>query len=78
VAFFASSKVTLDHISLYSGLGDEGKRLLEEFGGTPHTETIDTSDPALPAGDEQPWETLGQEGIAQGFVDDIQGLLNGK
>jgi hypothetical protein len=44
----------------------------------PHVESANPSDSGPPMEDEQPWETLGQEGIAQGFVDDVQGLLNGK
>ena len=67
-----------DPLYLYSGLGDEDKRLLEEFSGVAHTESIETSDFGPSTGDEQPWETLGQEGIAQGFIDNVQGLLNGK
>ena len=72
------AKVALNRVLLYSELGDEGKRLLEEFSGTPHAEPVDTSDPGPPVGDEQPWEALGQEGIAQGLVDDVRGLPNGK
>lgn len=59
------------------GLGDEGKQVLEEFSGTPHIESIMTADSEPAAEDEQPWETLGQ-GVTQGFIDDIQELLNGK
>ena len=76
------ARMTLNRsfLLLHSGLGDEGKRLLEEFSGTPHIEHIDTPDPVPPAGDEdeQFWETMGQEGRAQGFINDIQGLLHGK
>jgi hypothetical protein len=63
---------------LYLGLGDEGKRVLEEFSGTPPTEHTDVTDSNLNVENEQLWETLGQEGVAQGFIDDIQGLLDGK
>ena len=63
---------------MYSGLGDEGKRLLDEFSGTTSIEPIDTVDSEPQAMNEQPWEILGQEGIAQGFINDIQGLLDGK
>ena len=74
--------VTLDcsFLLLHSGLEDEGKQLLKEFSGMPHIEHIDAPDPGPPAGDEdeQFWETVGQEGMAQGFIDDIQGLLHGK
>jgi hypothetical protein len=63
---------------LYLGLGDQGKRLLEEFGGSPSTESINATDPKPTVKDEQTWEVLGQGGVAQGFIDDIQGLLDGK
>jgi hypothetical protein len=63
---------------LYPGLGDEGKQILEEFSALPNPEPNHTSDPGPPAEDEQSLGGLGQDGIAQGFIDDIQGLLNGK
>jgi hypothetical protein len=44
----------------------------------PHPEPIDTLNPELSAGDEQPLRELGNGGISQGFIDDIQGLLSGK
>ena len=65
-------------IFLYVGLGDEGKRVLEEFSDTLQTEPIMAADSEPPTENEQLWETLGQEGVAQGFIDDIQELLNGK
>jgi len=39
---------------------------------------IDTADPQPITEDGQLWEALEQEGTTQGFIDDIQGLLNGK
>ena len=63
---------------LYLGLGEEGKRVLGEFSGTTHTEPMDAGDPEPMVEDAQLWEALGQEGTTQGFIDDIQGLLDGK
>jgi len=68
----------LNRISRYLGLGEEGKRVLGEFSGAPLTEPIDTTDPEPGVEDGESWETLGQEGVAQGFIDDIQGMLDGK
>ena len=58
---------------LYLGHGNEGKWVLEEFSGTSHTGSINTADPEIIIEDKQPWKDLGQEGIAQGFIDNIQG-----
>lgn len=52
--------------------------MLDEFSGTSSTQPTDATDPGPVASDDGPWEDLGQEGIAQGFVDDIQGILEGK
>ena len=52
--------------------------MLEEYGGTPHLEHVDPIDPEQPVQDEQQWRALEQEGVAQGFIEDIQGLLDGK
>lgn len=68
----------LTYILIYPGLGDEGKRVLGEFSGTAHEESIDTADPEPTGEAGQVWEVLEQEGTAQGFLDDIQGILNGK
>lgn len=63
----------------YPGLGDEGKCILGEFSDTLDTEPIVATDPEPAADDGQLWETLGQEGVAQqGFINDIQELLNRK
>ena len=43
-----------------------------------HVGSTDGADSEPTAEGEQLWEILGQEGTAQGFIDDIQGLLNGK
>jgi len=63
---------------LYLGLGDEGKRVLEEFCGAVPSEPTTTGDSEPLAEDAGLWETLEQEGTSQGFIDDIQGLLNGR
>ena len=66
-------------ILLHLALGDEGKRVLEEFGGTSSsTEPINDTDPDLPAVDKLPLEALEHENVTAGFIDDIQGLLDGK
>ena len=75
---YSHSKYILNLRLFYLGLGDEGKQVLAEFGGTPQTESINIADSGPTVGDEQSWETLEQEGIALGFIDDIQGLLDGK
>ena len=62
----------------HPGLGTESRRMLEEFGSAAATEPVDTADPQPTREDEQSWVTLEEEGIAQGFIDDIQGLINGK
>jgi hypothetical protein len=66
------------YLIFYIGLGDEGKRLLEEFGGAPSTGPADTADSSPTVEDQEPWVALGQEGVAHGSIDDIQGLLDGK
>jgi hypothetical protein len=66
------------YLLLYLGLGDDGKRVLEEFGDTSSIGPANIADSEPTVEDEGLWETLGQEGVAQGFIDDIQGLLDGK
>jgi len=51
--------------------------LLGEFSGGVDAEPIRDPDPELAAG-ERTLETLEHDGIAKGFIDDIQGLLNGR
>ena len=53
------------------------KQALEEYSDTLQMEPIVATDSESTM-EEQPWEILEQEGVAQGFIDDIQELLNGK
>ena len=62
----------------YIGLGEEGKQLLEEFSDTPHAAPDATADSEPGTENEQPWETLVEGGVAQGFIDDIRELLDGR
>jgi hypothetical protein len=60
-----------------AGLGDKSQRVLSEFNGSSLIEPPPSStEPGLD--DAQDWETLNQDGVTQGFLDDIQGLLSGK
>lgn len=68
----------LNHILLCLGLGEEGKRALEEFHGAAPPGPTDAADLEPVVEDTELWETLEQEGTTQGFIDDIQGLLNGR
>ena len=52
--------------------------MLAEFSSTANMGPIDTTDPESMAEDGQIWEALEKEETTQGFIDDIQGLLNGK
>ena len=52
--------------------------MLEEFSGTVPSAPVDAVDPGPAPEDGGVWETLEQEGTAQGFIDDIQGLLDGR
>lgn len=63
---------------LYLGLGDEGRRVLEEFCGAAPSEPTTAGDSELTAEDAGLWEILEQEGTTQGFIDDIQSLLDGR
>ena len=64
------------HLCCILGLTVDEKRVLEEFSGHPDTLLDDVVDSVALEGDA--WQDLGQEGISQGFIDDIQGLLEGK
>jgi len=72
------SKQYIVILILYLGLGDEGRRVLEEFCGAAPSEPTAAGDPEPIAEDAGLWETLEQEGTTQGFIDDIQGLLDGR
>ena len=50
---YSQSKYILNLRLFYLGLGDEGKQVLEEFVGTPQTESIDIADSGPTVGDEQ-------------------------
>ena len=60
------------------GLGDKEKRVLEEFSGTVPSVPVDVADPEPAPEDAEVWKALEEEGTAQGFIDDIQGLLDGR
>lgn len=60
-----------------NGLGDEGKRVLEEFCGAEPSIAVDMADPEPMPENEDVWKVLEEEGTTQGFIDDIQGLLDG-
>jgi hypothetical protein len=51
---------------------------LEEFSGPLSAQPVDDVDPSPVALKGEPWQELGQAGITQGFIDDIQGLLEGR
>jgi len=68
----------LNVFSLYLGLTGDEKRALEEFGGIPSTQPVDVDDPSSAVPEGELWDDLGQGTITQGFIDDIQGLLEGK
>ena len=63
---------------LYLGLTVDEKRILEEFSGPSDTQQVDVVDPSPAPLEGGVWQDLGQEGLTQGFIDDIQGLLEGK
>ena len=63
---------------LYLGLSNEDKRVLEEFCGTESSTPTDTTDLEATPEDGGVLKFLEQEGTAQGFIDDIQGLLDGR
>lgn len=63
---------------LYLGLTSDEKRVLEDFSGTPGPQPADDFDPSPAALEGGPWQDLEQEGVTQGFIDDIEGLLEGK
>lgn len=63
---------------MYLGLTGDEKRLLEEFNGISGTQPGEVADPGPTTLDSEVWEDLEQEGLDRGFIDDIQGLLEGK
>lgn len=60
------------------GLTVDEKRVLEEFSGPPNPQPVDNANPSPVEPEGETWQDLRQEGITQGFIDDIQGLLEGK
>ena len=52
--------------------------MLGEFGRAVPVELVDIADSQSIQEDEWSLAVLEQEGVAQGFIDDIHGLLDGK
>ena len=70
--------LTDPNLTFTLGLAAESRRMLEEFSKMMPAEPIDTADSQPIQEDKQSWTALEQEGIAQGFIDDVHGLLGGK
>jgi len=51
---------------------------LSEYSGSSLAEPNAGDNTEVGLEDEQDWITLNQDGMAQGFLNDIQGLLEGK